>query len=220
MSATADVTGTGKIKYFKEVGLSLTSFVLWLVFMEKIKKVFYSFALIAVAGICVNVSNILTIFIPFKNKYSLNLMLLVLFGIIGFIVIPYFLSKFLEYIKQPVYINLKQAILLFLIIFFYGVGIHSTELWHDFVIAVCEEFLFRYVIFQVLQSNNTFNKLSSVVLGSLLFALVLHINGSFLVNLLTKFPMSLIMYFLADRFGLQSSIAFHWVYNVTVGKLF
>lgn len=188
--------------------------------MEKLKKIFYSFALIAIAGICINIGNMLTIFISLKNKYLLNLILLAIFGLLGFIIIPYFLSKFLDYIDQPIYINLKYAVFLFILITFYGLYIHSTELWHDFVIAVCEEFLFRYVIFQVLQSNGTFNKLNSIILGSLLFALVLHINGSFFINLLTKFPMSLIMYFLADRLGLQSSIAFHWFYDVTVGKLF
>ncbi|WP_416876564.1 type II CAAX prenyl endopeptidase Rce1 family protein, partial [Kitasatospora sp. SC0581] len=70
------------------------------------------------------------------------------------------------------------------------------------------------VIFNILSSQ--FDKKATFIIGSLLFASLLHLNGNFIINLAIKFPAGLLLYYLADTFGLQSSIALHWLYNMVI----
>ncbi|WP_205178811.1 MULTISPECIES: CPBP family intramembrane glutamic endopeptidase [Siminovitchia] len=86
--------------------------------------------------------------------------------------------------------------------------------FHPFLIATFEEFLFRYLILIILRKE--FSKSWSFIIGSILFAMLLHLNGDWLLNIMIKFPSSLILYYLADKYGLQDAIAFHWLHNLAI----
>ncbi|MBC8704357.1 CPBP family intramembrane metalloprotease [Staphylococcus pseudintermedius] len=84
------------------------------------------------------------------------------------------------------------------------------------VVALGEEFLFRDLIFILLMRS--FNNKESILIGSLLFALIMHLNGNLFINLLTKFPFSIILYYLTNKYRLQDAVIVHWLHNVLVYK--
>ncbi|HEH7824814.1 TPA: CPBP family intramembrane metalloprotease, partial [Staphylococcus pseudintermedius] len=84
------------------------------------------------------------------------------------------------------------------------------------VVALGEEFLFRHLIFILLMRS--FNNKESILIGSLLFALIMHLNGNLFINLLTKFPFSIILYYLTNKYRLQDAVIVHWLHNVLVYK--
>ena len=77
-----------------------------------------------------------------------------------------------------------------------------------------EEILFREVVFNILLNN--FSLLTSISIGSLLFALILHLNESLESNLLIRFPSSIILYVIRYKFKLSFSIITHWIYNIFI----
>ncbi|MED4345326.1 MULTISPECIES: type II CAAX endopeptidase family protein [Heyndrickxia] len=185
---------------------------------QKIEMLFLSMALIMIAGLIINVGNVFAIIFPFQNKGLLEVVILAVSAPIGFIILPLLLSRVLNLIHFKIKFNLMQAVLLFVVIAILALYFfHSKEIIHDLIIAICEEFLFRYVIFNILSSQ--FDKKATFIIGSLLFASLLHLNGNFIINLAIKFPAGLLLYYLADTFGLQSSIAFHWLYNMVIGQI-
>lgn len=64
----------------------------------------------------------------------------------------------------------------------------------------------------------SFNNKESILIGSLLFALIMHLNGNLFINLLTKFPFSIILYYLTNKYRLQDAVIVHWLHNVLVYK--
>ncbi|PWZ34846.1 CPBP family intramembrane metalloprotease, partial [Staphylococcus pseudintermedius] len=99
-------------------------------------------------------------------------------------------------------------ILIFVVSLFYSVKME--EIIHPFVVATCEEYLFRGLFFSLLLTK--FSKFKSIIIGSLIFSLLLHLNGNFIENLLIKFPTSVILYIIREKIGLQESIVVHWLY--------
>lgn len=186
---------------------------------KKIEKVFLSIALIIIAGVVINIGYAIGIALPIKNKLLVESIVPFFSAPIGFIIIPLLLNKCFNYFDKKVKFNFLQAIILAVFVLILSIFVlHSNEIAHDFIIAVCEEFLFRHIIFNIL--NTEYQKKYTYLIGSLLFGTLLHLNGDFLINFATKFPAGLLLYFLADHFGLQSSIAFHWLYNMLVGYFF
>lgn len=186
-----------------------------------IQEIIFSGSLIIVSGLLINLGNVLTIVLPYSNKSILNLFLLFIFGTIGFIVVPYLLVRKMnepsEELMLKRQIKLKRSILLFSLLLLLGLFLTDpVQTLHPFIIATGEEFLFRFIIYYVLRKR--FSKLESFVIGSLLFSIVLHLNGNLLFNFFTKFPMSLLLYYLSDKYGLQDSIALHWLNNLLVSK--
>ncbi|QGU80184.1 hypothetical protein BSR19_03145 [Streptococcus salivarius] len=185
---------------------------------SKAETIIVSISMVVLAGVFVNIGNVFAILFRIDNQVSINLVL-IFSSLIGFVAIPLLFLYYLEFklIKPKFYII--SAIVLSVLILFISIFIfQSEEIVHALIIATCEEFLFRVIILSVLLS--CFKKRSAFVLGSLIFAILLHLNGDFLLNFVMKFPASVILYILADRFGLQSSIAFHWFYNICVGSIF
>nr|WP_242443869.1 CPBP family intramembrane glutamic endopeptidase [Staphylococcus pseudintermedius] len=91
------------------------------------------------------------------------------------------------------------------------------EIIHPFVVATCEEYLFRGLFFSLLLTK--FSNFKSIIIGSLIFSLLLHLNGNFIENLLIKFPTSVILYIIREKIGLQESIVVHWLYNLIITKI-
>lgn len=185
---------------------------------SKAETIIVSISMVVLAGLFVNIGNVFAILFRIDNQVYINLVL-IFSSLIGFVAIPLLFLYYLEFkpIKPKFYII--SAIVLSVLILFISIFIfQSEEIVHALIIATCEEFLFRVIILSVLLS--CFKKRGAFVLGSLIFAILLHLNGNFLLNFVMKFPASVILYILADRFGLQSSIAFHWFYNICVGSIF
>lgn len=80
------------------------------------------------------------------------------------------------------------------------------------VIASCEEFLFRYCLYRILRNN--FSKPQTLLICSLLFGILLHLNYDIIDNLLIRSPIGFILGLVTMRFGFHYSIAAHWLINL------
>lgn len=187
--------------------------------MKRFESLLLSIALVLIVGVFFNLG---LLFMSFLNNSTFSIIYLFLFVIIfiiSFIIIPISLINRIQGIKikfimQNVF-NWKRTIILFpiiLLLSFVLVGKDATTEY--FIVAFGEEFLFRHLILIILM--HSFSKNWSIIIGSLLFAIILHLNGNFLINLLTKFPFSILLYYLSNKYKLQDAIAFHWLYNILV----
>ena len=182
---------------------------------SKFEAIIISIGMVVLAGLFVNIGNVFALFWSVDNQMIINC-ILAFSSSVGFIAIPLLFLHLLgfKFIKPK--FNIVFAIILLIVILFISIFVFkSGETIHALIIATCEEFLFRGIILSVLLS--CFTKREAFILGSLVFAILLHLNGDFLLNFVVKFPASIILCILADYFGLQSSIAFHWLYNICVG---
>lgn len=182
---------------------------------RKAETIMVSIGMVVLAGLCVNIGNVFALFLGMDSQAAINLVL-IFSSLIGFVAIPRLLLHYLAFgLIRPKFKLIPAIVLSALILVISLLIFRSGEVGHAFIIATGEEFLFRVMILSVLLS--CFDKRSAFIIGSLIFAILLHLNGAFLLNVVTKFPASLILYLLADRFGLQSSVACHWFYNICVG---
>ena len=156
------------------------------------------------------------VFISFSQQLQLSyLIALICFMPIGFMLIPHTLSlKYGLYSKEtdvvfhwPSY--LCRALLIFLVNHYF---LKSDEYFHQMVISMCEEFLFRFVIYKVLRNN--YSRLWSIIIASLLFGILLHLNYPMIDNLLIRTPLGILFSILATKFGLEYAIGGHWIYNL------
>ena len=136
---------------------------------------------------------------------------------IGFIALPYLIAKKGHFLSNEpeVQFQLPVLLILFLILWFFNFFfIESREFFQQIIIATCEEFLFRYIIYSVLRQG--YSKWWSIVFTSLLFGLLLHLNYPFWDNLLIRTPMGMVFSLMALRWGLPYAIAGHCFYNLIV----
>ncbi|WP_426427892.1 CPBP family glutamic-type intramembrane protease [Staphylococcus equorum] len=189
--------------------------------MNKIEAIVISTLLIVVSGVSLNIMLMLSVSILDNSSTLIYYIIFTLIFIISFIGLPtllvnYLFKKHLRIWFLQIF-NYKRLIFMFIIILPFSLFlIGKAATTEYFIVAICEEFLFRHILLILLLS--VFNKSSSFILGSFLFSLILHINGDLIVNLCTKFPSSLIMYWLEDKYKLQDAIAFHWLYNILIYK--
>lgn len=53
-----------------------------------------------------------------------------------------------------------------------------------------------------------------------IFAIIcIMLSSSMMLNLLIRFPSSILLYLLRYAFGLRASISVHWIYNILVSKV-
>ena len=189
--------------------------------LSQIESILLCIVLTVLAGISINLGGLLVLFLPIQNLGSWQLIVPAIFFIIGFIIIPRILTEktigFTSYIYQTMnfYLFITYIIIVFIVFTIWPTNLESVI--QSFIVSTCEEYLFRGIIFAIL--INKFNKLQTFIIGSLIFALLLHLNGNFFDNLLIKFPSGILLYIIADKLGLQESILFHWVHNIIVSKL-
>lgn len=176
-------------------------------------------ALITLAGLSHSFGLLFTLLSNPSTFEQTYLITLAIFMPLGFIIIPYYLSTKYQFYrdKKINYSPLFSIILFIAILGFNYFYLNSPDLWSQLVVAICEEFLFRVFILKILQES--FSKRQSIIIGSILFGLLLHINGDFIANLLLKVPSGFLLYYLSDRFGLHSAIAYHWLHNIFIGTL-
>ncbi|WP_325167724.1 CPBP family glutamic-type intramembrane protease [Staphylococcus haemolyticus] len=111
--------------------------------------------------------------------------------------------------------NILIYTIIFILVFYFFDDFKLTLFY--LTIAMGEEYLFREVVYKILLNNFSF--INSIIIGSLLFSLLLHLNESIITNLLIRFPSSILLYLLRYAFGLRVSISVHWIYNILVSKV-
>ncbi|PTH44422.1 CPBP family intramembrane metalloprotease [Staphylococcus capitis] len=178
----------------------------------KLINLFLSISIIIISVIVLNIS--ISIIAYFKISEYFEYLSLNLAIILSFIIIPTYLSSIFNYKTNPLKLLSKKNLLsYFIVLLILLVYVSDYQLIaFYFFIALGEEFLFREVIFNILLKS--FNLKITIFIGSLLFALILHLNESLISNLLIRFPSSIILYFIRYKFKISFSIIIHWIYNI------
>lgn len=184
---------------------------------HQFERFFISISLIIFAAFSLIIGNAAVLLLDIHNKMVITT-ITALFSLTGFVGIPILIIKYLNYeYSFPKFNLLTCVILSFIIVFLSHQVLHSNEVYHAFFISVSEELLFRNIIYYILLAH--FDKKSTIFIGSILFAVLLHLNGDLFINSLVKFPSSIILYWISNKFGIEYSIALHWFYNIFVGSV-
>lgn len=188
---------------------------------SKLEIIFLCLGLTILATFILNIGSLIIVLLP---DFSINKLQIIGIGIsmiVGFILTPTILLHRLIGFNYSIIniFNIKRfliyIVIIFTILLFFSIKIE--DIIHPFVVATCEEFLFRGLFFSLLLSK--FPKFKAILIGSLIFSLLLHLNGNFVGNFLTKLPTSIILYLIRDKVGLQESIVVHWLYNLFITKI-
>lgn len=184
---------------------------------EKGQSLLLVLAMITLAGLSHSFGLLFTLLSNPAYFEQTYLITLAIFMPLGFIVIPYYLStKYHFYKDKPINYSPSLALILFVAMLLLNhFFIKSPDVWSQLIVATCEEFLFRVIILKILQES--FTKKQAIIIGSILFGLLLHINGDLIANLVIKVPSGFLLYYLSERFGLHSAIAYHWLHNIFIG---
>ena len=99
------------------------------------------------------------------------------------------------------------------LLFFYDYAVVG----HFMIIAIAEELYFRVFQFNYLKEQLGVKK--AIIISSVIFAFVLHMNDPILGNLLIRLPLGIVLCLIRYRFGVSKSIAAHWIYDVVVSMI-
>lgn len=142
----------------------------------RLNNLFISLSIVIITVIILNISIGIIAYLKLSEYYEFLSMIISL--IISFIIIPTYLSSIFNYKTNPFKLltikNLLSYFIVLLILIVYADDYKLITFY--FFIALGEEFLFREVVFNILLNN--FSLLTSISIGSLLFALILHLNES------------------------------------------
>lgn len=188
---------------------------------SKLETIIICLCLVMISGIFTNLGGLTLLIFDFSYLGDFQLLIIAFFILLGFIVVPFLMVRNIyDYKISNLKINIKKMYVYIFLIIFIGLlfKISIVDIIHPLIISFSEEFLFRSLIMYILLKN--FKSFHTYIIGSFIFAFILHINGDFLGNLIIKFPISILLYFLADKYGLQETIAIHWIYNMLVTKLY
>ncbi|WP_144412308.1 CPBP family intramembrane glutamic endopeptidase [Corynebacterium uterequi] len=182
---------------------------------SKFECLLVAIALVVIAGMLVNIGNATIVLAGFKNRLHMDLCLLI-YAPLAFVAVPLLISRALGFKMMALNFGYKSAGALALLLGLLSWTLDcEQEIVHNLAIATCEELLFRWIILSVLISK--FSKNRAIILGTLLFAFLLHLNGDPIANI-AKVPAGLVLYYLNEKFGIQASIAFHCLHNLLVGE--
>ena len=81
-------------------------------------------------------------------------------------------------------------------------------------VGVAEEFLFRLVLTDYL--NSKMSRIMAICWSALLFAVVFHMNYSFLSNICLRLPLGLLLALINDKMGFPEACAAHAIYDIAV----
>lgn len=179
-----------------------------------------SLGLIVLASLFYALGTSMMFVTSFSSIENMYLVSLVVFMTTGFIFLPFLIShKHLkEENEEEVTFSWKQYVVITIIIFLVNsLFIRSDEYFHQMIISMCEEFLFRYIIYRLLRRDYSYT--TTILLSSLLFGFILHMDYPILDNLLIRTPLGIVFSVLSTKFGLQYAIGGHWLYNLIVSKI-
>lgn len=144
---------------------------------NKIKIILFSILLVIFSSASLSISiGIFSILI--KNEFVLQLCTLLSF-IISFIIIPIlFIKLFKLNSVEGLSINVNKCLLIFLCFIFMSFITKDYLITFYFLcVAIGEEYLFRHIIYKILSKE--FNIVLISIIGSILFAFLLHLNEPF-----------------------------------------
>lgn len=184
------------------------------------KSLILSLGLIVIASLFYAIGTSMLFVTSFSSIKNMYLVSLIIFMIPGFIILPYMISR--NQLKEEKYKEVrfiwKQYVVIVIIIFLVNhFFIHSDEYFHQMIISMCEEVLFRYIIYRLIRRHH--NYAVAILLTSLLFGFILHMDYPILDNLLIRTPLGITFSLLATKIGLQYAIAGHWLYNLIISKI-
>ncbi|REH77467.1 CPBP family intramembrane metalloprotease [Staphylococcus felis] len=188
---------------------------------SKLEIIFLCIGLTILATFILNMGSLIIILLPDVSINNLQIIGLGISMIVGFILTPtILLHRLIGFNYSVIYMFSMKRFLIYIVIIFTILlffSIKTEDIIHPFIVATCEEFLFRGIFFSLLLSK--FSKFKAILIGSLIFSLLLHLNGNFIENFIIKFPASIILYLIRDKLGLQESIVVHWLYNLFITKI-
>lgn len=87
--------------------------------------------------------------------------------------------------------------------------------FHYLIVSLGEEYMYRDLMLNSLRSS--YSVYVSVILSSILFAFIGHINESIMINLVVRFPLGLILGWIASKTNsITYPIIIHTLYNLIV----
>ncbi|MGM7690712.1 CPBP family intramembrane glutamic endopeptidase [Staphylococcus felis] len=188
---------------------------------SKLEIIFLCIGLTILATFILNMGSLIIILLPDVSINNLQIIGLGISMIVGFILTPtILLHRLIGFNYSVIYMFSMKRFLIYIVMIFTILlffSIKTEDIIHPFIVATCEEFLFRGIFFSLLLSK--FSKFKAILIGSLIFSLLLHLNGNFIENFIIKFPASIILYLIRDKLGLQESIVVHWLYNLFITKI-
>ncbi len=166
---------------------------------------------------------------PIKNNY-IGLIQTWIAMPLGFCLLPYiFINKYYKDLKDLKSLGLVKPKLievifvLIVLILFYSYLISKTNDINKIIllsiqtlaVAISEEFWARGSLFYVLKKI-TKNQIIIILISSLVFAFITHLNRGFLENLIYRFPSAILLGLVYLKTGkLQYPILIHFINNMT-----
>lgn len=93
-----------------------------------------------------------------------------------------------------------------------------TVIFHYTIVSLGEEFTYRRLIPQILCTR--YKVWTSILISAFMFAFILHMNESLLLNLLIRFPMGVVFGYITTRTNsIITTVVLHTVYNLVVLSL-
>ena len=140
--------------------------------------------------------------------------------LVSFTVVPYLF--FYKVLKYKVSIPDKHKILMgmlfnILVLVVLLATCDKSLVLHFLVIGVSEETAFRFILNDYLEDQMGTGW--ALLITSIIFAFVLHLNESIWGNLIIRLPIGLGLGVIKKRFGLDKAIAAHWIYDVVVSTI-
>ena len=172
------------------------------------------FGITILAATFLNVLVLLSVYI--SNYIPENLATITLAGalILSLAVMPKILYKKIDGYDHQIKLRPVSVVLIVILSLVLIQFVEFNLIIHFLAIGISEEILFRDLHLSYLQEK--IGTLSSVIITSLLFALILHMGESLLINLLVRFPIGLILSMIRIKLGLAEAIGAHWLYDVVV----
>lgn len=193
--------------------------------MKKISidYIFFLILMAVIPTILVMITSFIFLFLP-GNKNEIVQSLIVL--PFSFIIIPTFLlikkeKVLLEElgIRKPSQVDIIIICVCIIALYLFLFNNYKFDVilylsFQTLIVAVSEEFWARGIIFYILRKSIR-SWLIVVVVSSLIFVFITHMNRGIIENLLFRMPGALIMGYIYQKTGkLQYSILFHFIYNV------
>lgn len=163
---------------------------------------------------------VLTIVIATCSGSHNLLIILTLPTIISLGIIPFLLARLMGMKHQNQTFGKKLDYIIFLTVIIFGnllirfnTSISEVDLLHLLIAAFCEELLYRWIIYNDLQVVS--GTIVAILVNSLLFAFIGHINDDILDNLVFRLPIGFVLSVIRWKSGsiLYSTLG-HSVYNI------
>lgn len=172
------------------------------------------FGITILAATILNVLVLLSVYISNYIPGNLATITLAAAIILSLAVMPKILYKKIDGYDYQIKLRPVSVVLIVILSLVLIQFVEFNLIIHFLAIGISEEILFRDLHLSYLQEK--IGTLSSVIITSLLFALILHMGESLLINLLVRFPIGLILSMIRIKLGLAEAIGAHWLYDVLV----